>query len=223
MLARVLEPEVMDTPEEARDYDAMDHAAVNRAFVADFLSAAPGVSGPVLDVGTGTAQIPIELCRLAPAVSVVAIDLAGEMLRLAERNVAAAGLGDRILVERANARSLPYPNGRFPAVVSNSIIHHIPDPIDCLAEMVRVCQPDGTLFVRDLLRPDTDADLSRIVDIYAAGANDHQRALFANSLRAALTLAEVRDMVGHYGFAPECVRQTSDRHWTFAATGRLPG
>ena len=36
---RVLEPEVMDTPEEARDYDAMDHAAVNRVFVADFLTA----------------------------------------------------------------------------------------------------------------------------------------------------------------------------------------
>jgi hypothetical protein len=29
----------MDTPEEARDYDAMDHAAVNRVFVADFLTA----------------------------------------------------------------------------------------------------------------------------------------------------------------------------------------
>jgi hypothetical protein len=38
MLPRVLEPEVMDTPEEARDYDAMDHSAVNRVFVADFLA-----------------------------------------------------------------------------------------------------------------------------------------------------------------------------------------
>ena len=40
MLSRVLEPEVMDTPEEARDYDSMDHAAVNRLFVTDFLFAA---------------------------------------------------------------------------------------------------------------------------------------------------------------------------------------
>ncbi len=36
MLERVLEPEAMDSPEEARDYDAMDHSAVNRVFVADF-------------------------------------------------------------------------------------------------------------------------------------------------------------------------------------------
>ena len=39
MLARVLEPEVMDTEEEAADYDAMDHAVVNDAFCTDFLAA----------------------------------------------------------------------------------------------------------------------------------------------------------------------------------------
>ena len=37
MLQGVLEPEVMDTAEEARDYDSMDHSEVNRRFVADFL------------------------------------------------------------------------------------------------------------------------------------------------------------------------------------------
>ena len=38
MLPRVLEPEVMDSPDEARDYDAMDHGQVNRAFVNDLLA-----------------------------------------------------------------------------------------------------------------------------------------------------------------------------------------
>ncbi len=38
-LARVLEPEVMDTALEASDYDTMDHAQVNRVFAADFLAA----------------------------------------------------------------------------------------------------------------------------------------------------------------------------------------
>ena len=46
MLPRVLEPEVMDKPEEAREYDAMDHSAVNLRFVADFLAAhGPGRNG----------------------------------------------------------------------------------------------------------------------------------------------------------------------------------
>ena len=39
MLPRTLEPEVMDTAEEAVDYDAMDHGEVNRRFVGDFLRA----------------------------------------------------------------------------------------------------------------------------------------------------------------------------------------
>ncbi|MBA4067066.1 MAG: class I SAM-dependent methyltransferase [Isosphaera sp.] len=219
MLPRVLEPEVMDTPEEASGYDAMDHAAVNRAFAADFLAVWDGAN-PVLDVGTGTAQIPVELCRQHPAVRVIAVDLADHMLALARVNVDRAGFADRIAVEKADAKALHFPDGHFAAVVSNSIIHHIPEPSRCLAEMHRVCRPGGVLFVRDLLRPADAAELRRLVDLHAAGANDHQRAMFAASLHAALTVAEVRDLVGRLGYPPAAVRQTTDRHWTF--TTRRP-
>ena len=217
MLPRILEPEVMDTPEDARDYDAMDHSAVNRAFVADFLSTVPNVSGTILDVGTGTALIPIELARQSPHVQIVAIDLAEEMLTLARRNVVAAGFSERIRIERANGRKLDYATASFAAVVSNSIIHHIPEPFDCLAEMVRVCGSGGRLFVRDLFRPNTLEELQHLVETYAGSANAHQRQLFSQSLHAALTLEEVQALVGRIGFAKECVQRTSDRHWTFSA------
>ncbi|MFO0851199.1 MAG: class I SAM-dependent methyltransferase [Gemmataceae bacterium] len=216
MIDRVLEPEVMDTPEDASDYDAMDHSAVNRVFAADFLRAWPARGGEVLDVATGTAQIPIEVCRQATGFDVLAVDAAAEMLKLAERNVAAAGLAGRLRLQLVNARRLPFADGRFAAVVSNSLIHHVGEPMEPLAEMARVCAAGGTLFVRDLLRPDSEAELSRLVDTYAAGANAHQRQLFAESLRAALTLAEVRELVARLGFDPEAVRQTTDRHWTWA-------
>ena len=39
MLTRVLEPEVMDSDQDAREYDAMDHAAVNALFVTELLDA----------------------------------------------------------------------------------------------------------------------------------------------------------------------------------------
>lgn len=217
MIPRVLEPEVMDTPEDATDYDQMDHSEVNHRFASDFLSACPLPPGPILDVGTGTAQIPIELCRQHPAVVVHAIDLAEEMLILAAANVTAAGLDARIRLEKANGRQLPYPDGRFVAVVSNSIIHHIPNPFECFAEMVRVCSPGGTLFVRDLLRPHTNEQLEHLVATYAGNANPHQRQLFSDSLRAALTLAEVQTLVVELGFDRETVRQTTDRHWTWTA------
>src|SRR5437899_4094656 len=121
MLPRILEPEVMDTGEEARDYDAMDHTAVNRVFIADFLAIWDG-HNPILDVGTGTAQIPIELCRKAPAAQVVAIDMAQEMLRLGEGNVRRAGLEARLRLELGDAKSLSYPDQTYGAVISNSIV-----------------------------------------------------------------------------------------------------
>ena len=100
MLPRVLEPEVMDTAEEAADYDAMDHRAVNGAFCIDFLEAAGRRKiSRILDVGTGTALIPIDLCGRAPAVRVVAIDLAEHMLARARENVRTANLESRISLE----------------------------------------------------------------------------------------------------------------------------
>jgi ubiquinone/menaquinone biosynthesis C-methylase UbiE len=215
-LPRVLETELMDTPEEAAGYDAMDHSAVNRVFAGDFLALYDG-TGPVLDVGTGTAQIPIEMCRQRPGLRVVAADAAAHMIELARRNVAAAGLTGVVEPVLANARKLPYPDGHFATVASNSIVHHIPDPASVLSEMVRVLAPGGWLFVRDLLRPEDDAELDRLVDLHAAGATMHQRQMFRDSLHAALTLDEVRELARPLGFGAECVRRTTDRHWTWAA------
>ena len=215
MLPRVLEPEVMDTAEEARDYDAMDHAAVNRAFVADFLALWDNRS-PILDVGAGTAQIPIELCRQATDARVVAIDLAEHMLARGRENVRRAGLEDRLRLERVDAKKMPYPDGTFAAVISNSIVHHIPEPGSVLQEMVRVAAPGGWLFVRDLLRPADEHTLRDLVAAYAGGANAHQQQLFADSLRAALSLNEVRALVAALGFNPATVQPTTDRHWTWS-------
>lgn len=215
-LSRVLEPEIMDSAEEARDYDAMDHSAVNRVFAADFQTHYRGV-GPVLDVGTGTAQIPIELCRQHPTIRVVAIDAARHMLELGRKNVTAAGFEGRIGLDVVDAKAMPYPDGQFAAVMSNSIVHHIPDPPSVFREMVRVLSPGGVVFVRDLLRPETEETLRHLVNLYTAGANSHQQRMFAESLHAALSLDEVRRIVEQCGFSATGVQQTTDRHWTWVA------
>lgn len=217
MLPRVLEPEVMDSADEARDYDAMDHAAVNDVFVADFRAAWAG-QGPILDVGTGTAQILIAFCRQVPDVQVVGVDAAESMLAVGRENVVRARLADRIELKLADAKLLPFADGFFAAVMSNSIVHHIPEPAAVVAEMVRVLRPGGAIFVRDLLRPADEPTRQNLVNQYAAGANDHQRQMFADSLHAALTLAEVRQLVAAVGMDPAAVRQASDRHWTWSAT-----
>lgn len=216
MLPRVLEPEVMDSAAEAADYDAMDHREVNARFVADFLAFNPSPDR-VLDIGTGTAQIPIELCKQHSTSIIVGVDLAQHMLWVGMENVMLAGLTARIRLECMDAKGLGFPEASFGSVISNSIIHHIPEPLGVFAEMVRVVRPSGALFVRDLLRPTDEAALQHLVRTYAGDANDHQRRMFADSLRAALTLDEVRDMVVSLGFGPATAQPTSDRHWTWAA------
>ena len=227
MLTRQLEPEVMDTPDEARDYDAMDHGRVNRLFVDDFLAfclttplcqrlTAADQPLSVLDVGTGTALIPIELCQRSVTCRTTAIDLSAEMLKLAELNINRAGLSDVIHAELIDAKQTPYFGASFDAVISNSIVHHIPEPRAVFAEMIRVLRPCGVLFVRDLLRPETEANVEQLVALYAGQENAHSQQLFRASLHASLTLAEVREAVRRFGIPSAAVMQTSDRHWTLA-------
>lgn len=216
-LHRVLETEVMDTLEEARDYDAMDHDAVNRAFVTDLLQVGElGVE--VLDIGTGTAQIPLELCRRKSDCRVKGVDLSMPMLDLARVNIEQAGFLPRISVERVDAKRLPFEEGSFHAIISNSIIHHIPDPMVVLAEAVRVALAGGLVFFRDLMRPQSGKEVAEFVRLYAGNENLHQQKMFEDSLCAALSLVEIRMLVGSLGFAPETVQASSDRHWTWCAT-----
>jgi ubiquinone/menaquinone biosynthesis C-methylase UbiE len=227
MLSRILEPEVMDTPAEARDYDSMDHREVNRRFVDDLLgkmrsNGSESTSINLLDLGTGTAQIPIELCKRAPNVNLVAVDAARHMLDLARINIEQAGLLPQITLELADAKRLAYPDAAFDGVISNSIIHHLPEPLLCLQEAARVTKPGGLLFFRDLLRPADDAELGKLVNQYAPAARlsteaNHQRSMFAESLHAALTLDELQNLIGQLELTSSSVKQTSDRHWTWVA------
>ncbi len=215
----------MDTEAEVRDYDAMDHADVNRRFVDDLLHLRPAMR-EVLDVGTGTARIPIELCTRLPGARVVGIDLADAMLAVAKENVARADLDDRIRLEKRDAKKTGWRDGGFDVVMSNTILHHIPAPQDLLREMWRLAAPGGALFVRDLARPDDLAAVRALVERYGApepgaperssGAHDRQRKLFEASLHAALTLDEIRAHAAKVGIPEERVQMTSDRHWTIA-------
>jgi ubiquinone/menaquinone biosynthesis C-methylase UbiE len=214
-LQRVLEPEVMDSADDAAEYDAMDHTLVNQLF-ADDLLAAGSVSGDVLDLGTGTALIPIELCRRGDGFRIMAMDAAISMLEIARYNVEVAGFVERIQLAHVDAKRLPYADASFEIVMSNSIVHHIPQPIEVLREAVRVVVPGGRLFFRDLLRPADEAQLTRLVDTYADQASVRQRQLFGDSLRAALDLAEIRELVARLGYDPDSVAASSDRHWTWS-------
>lgn len=222
-LSRVLEPEVMDTDEEAQDYDAMDHSVVNEAFADDLLAAwnerAPVWENDrlidVLDLGTGTAQIPIVLARKWARCRIQAADAATSMLEIARYNIELANQIERIQLAHVDAKALSFPKEFFDVVMSNSIVHHIPEPQAVLAEALRVLRPGGLLFFRDLYRPATRPELDQLVATYAGDENEHSQRMFAESLHAALSLEEIRALVADLGGNADEVSATSDRHWTW--------
>ena len=234
-LPRVLEPEVMDSVDEAIAYDQMDHSTVNQLFAKDFLATGyatetdatageglnegdmEGLAGECLDLGTGTAQIPIEICRQSPTARVLAVDLSISMLDLARNNIEVAGLMHRIQLDHIDAKGIGYENERFAAVISNSIVHHIPEPSSVFAEAARLAAPGGVLFFRDLARPKTEELLEQLVATYAGEEPTESQKLFRESLHAALTADEVQAIITELGFSAESVKMTSDRHWTWSA------
>ena len=127
MLERVLEPEVMDSYEDADDYNSMDHSSVNVAFAEDLLAAGFN-GGDSLDLGTGTALIPIQIVRRVPHCRIMAVDLSVNMLELARYNLEAAGVTQQVQLVQVDSKALPYHDAMFDAVISNSIIHHLAEP-----------------------------------------------------------------------------------------------
>ncbi len=214
MLNRVLEPEWTDDSADSWLYDQMDHLGVNTRFVEDLVTA--GAVGPdVLDLGTGTARIPILLCQRLPTVRVMAVDAAISMLELARTNIDIAGLLDRIQLEHADAKIMEvFTDPLFDTVVSNSLLHHVPDPLVVLRQSIRLLKPGGRIFYRDLLRPDSSQAVEDLVQQHARDQALQAQQLLRQSLHAALTLAEAKRLAQQAGLPHDSVSVTSDRHWT---------
>jgi ubiquinone/menaquinone biosynthesis C-methylase UbiE len=212
MLERVLEQEVMDSEQDAQEYETFDNSAVNEQFVARALELAP-VTGTVLDMGTGPGDIAILLAQRASGLRIVAIDLGEHMLAAARAKVRRAGLSDRIEITRADVKSTGLTRASFDMVISNSLVHHIPEPESFFAEMKRLARPDAAFFIKDLHRPATEGEHHRLVDTYAKGCTPYQRQTFSDSLRAGLIVSEVQAICARLDLPGLNVCRSSDRHW----------
>ena len=218
-MQRVLEPEVMDGRREAAAYDAMDHSQPNEAFVRRLVEL--GASGWMLDIGTGPGQIPLLACQRVAGCSVLGVDRSEPMLQIALAHRDAEPFADRICYLQSDAKLLPFADQVFDAVFSNTILHHLADPTPMLRESWRVLRTGGTWLIRDLVRPPTRRQLDMLVHRHAGQCTRQQQAMFADSLAAALTFQELRDMVGQ--LVPDSKVQVvidTDRHASIQKPGR---
>lgn len=114
---------------------------------------AEGMPRRILDVATGTGDLAIELCRTMPEVSVTGIDLSEEMLRIGREKMAAAGLSDRVVLQKADCLNLPFADGEFDAVTVAYGVRNFEQLSRGYAQMARVLRPGGMLCVIELAVP----------------------------------------------------------------------
>lgn len=213
MMLRTLEPELMDDQEQAVAYAKADFEKENQGFVHRFVEYYPDFTeGHVLDLGCGPADIPIRFVKALPKCRVTAVDASPPMIKLAEVAVGKAGMADRIALrcERIQSLTLPEPAD---AALSNSLLHHIPNPLRfwyCLKKQVK---SGSYVLVMDLLRPESPEAAQAIVDQYAAGEPAILRRDFYNSLLAAFTEDEVAAQLAELNLSRLMIDVIDDRHW----------
>ena len=223
-MKRIPEPEeLMDDAAQARAYAEEDFAEARALFLAQFARLVPGdFAGHALDLGCGPADIPIALLTHHPRARIDALDAAEAMLAHARK-----ALLDRPQIAprvRLVRDYLPSPRLRaqgYDAILSNSLLHHLPDPAVLWITVGWCGKPGAAVCVMDLLRPPDAAAADALVERHAAGAPEVLRRDFRNSLFAAYEIGEVKDQLAAAGLAGLDVGRISDRH--LAVTGVLPG
>lgn len=111
----------------------------------------PGRDWVALDVATGAGHT---AAAFAPHVArVVASDLTSEMLEQAEKLASQKGFSN-METAKADAESLPFPDGSFDLVTCRIAPHHFPDIAAFLSESYRVLKAGGTFALVDNVSPD---------------------------------------------------------------------
>lgn len=210
-IPRTPEPELMDDRNEVRAYREADFSEVNRE-LAQRIVALAGAAGRAVDLGTGPASIPLELCRLAPDWRVVALDAGPRMLREGKRLARAAGLERSMRFVRGDAATTGLAGGSFDLVLSNSLLHHLPEPLGFWREVRRLVRRGGTMVIQDLFRPSSVSQAERLVKRHAADAPELLRELFYRSLLAAYRPGEIEEQLRLSGVRDLEVETVSDRH-----------
>ncbi len=209
------EPELMDSEAQTLAYAQADFAESNQLFTASFLSAFSELpaSGQLADLGCGPADICIRLSRRLTGWHITGVDAGENMLRRAREAIGEAGLGNRIGLRHSHLPDENLGRSRFDAITSNSLLHHLPDPMTLWRSTRQLARPGAPVMVMDLLRPENEQRAAELVDTYAADAPEILKEDFHNSLLAAYTLEEISGQLEQAGLAHFQVSQPSDRHW----------
>ena len=221
-MKRVPEPELMEEEAQAIAYAAADFNESDAMFVDRFAETFdPFIGGTFLDLGCGPGNIAFRLARHYPDSSVHAVDGAAAMLAQGAAILAQSGdIKSRVELIQGFIPDAALPLETYAAVVSNSLLHHLPDPGVLWSTILRYAASGAPVQVMDLARP---ADEGAAMALQARHVGDAPKVLrddFYNSLLAAFEPAEVEAQLADAGIKGWQVDMVTDRH--MIVSGRAP-
>ncbi len=221
------EPELMDDAAQARAYAEADFSESNTLFLELLSRLKPGAldGARALDLGCGPADISMRFLRAYPKATCDALDGSQAMLDLARTALdALPGLAPRCRLIHDRIPSTQLPAGGYDLILSNSLLHHLPDPQVLWHTIRQVGRPGALVLVMDLMRPASPGWAEALVTTYAEDAPEVLRTDFRNSLFAAFEPQEVVAQLAEAGLSGLGggleVGVVSNRH--LAVSGRLP-
>lgn len=155
----------------------------------------------VLDLGSGAgADVLISARRVAPGGRAIGLDMTDEMLELARRNAALAGVENAEFL-KGYLEDIPLPDASVDVVISNCVINLAADKLLVLAEAARVLRPGGRLAFSDVIA-DEDMDEETKADMTE----------WTGCIAGALTEAEFTRALTAAGFTGIEIRMTHRVH-----------
>jgi ubiquinone/menaquinone biosynthesis C-methylase UbiE len=108
-----------------------------------------GISGNILDIGTGPGRLPIEIAKQVKDAHLFGIDLSKDMIKIAGENTDREGVGDRVEFRTKNAYDTGFESDSIDMVVSTETLHHLSKPLVAFNEIYRVLKPGGEAWLFD--------------------------------------------------------------------------
>jgi len=105
----------------------------------------------IVDLGTGSGVLSLELGKLWPQARIIGVDLSADMLRIARKNAAEAGVSN-FETRLGRAEEIPLESNSANLVVSQSSFHEWEDQQKGLSEVFRILQSGGRLILKDYNR-----------------------------------------------------------------------
>jgi SAM-dependent methyltransferase len=151
----------------------------------------------VLDLGSGGGiDVLLSARRVGPTGRAIGLDMTDEMLALAQRNAAEAGV-DNVEFIRGTIESIPLPAQSVDVVISNCVINLAADKAAVFAEIARVLRPGGRVGVSDVVADDSLSPGERA-----------ERGSFSGCIAGALSFAEYRAGLAAVGLVDVTIEPT---------------